>query len=94
MAEKAMTKAQLVAHIAEEVGISKKEAVAVLEALTRTAYEQAPNGFTIPGIGKLEVKERAARQMRNPRTGEQIQVPAKTVLRFRVAKAAKDALAE
>jgi DNA-binding protein HU-beta len=56
------------------------------------AYRQAKNQFTIPGIGKLVLVDRKARMGRNPATGEQIKIPAKKVLKFRVAKAAKDAI--
>jgi DNA-binding protein HU-beta len=65
-----------------------------LELLVTTAYNEAKkNGeFTIPGLGKLQKKDRAARMGRNPATGEQISIPAKTVIKFRIAKAAKDAI--
>jgi DNA-binding protein HU-beta len=89
---KALTKSQTVAAIAETVGITKKQAGAVIEALVALAYKQAKNSFTIPGLGKLVLVNRAARIGRNPATGEQIQIPAKRVVKFRVAKAAKDAI--
>jgi DNA-binding protein HU-beta len=91
-AKKNMTKAQLTALLAEKVGISKKEAAAFLAELSEVAYKEAKKGFTIPGIGKLVVVKRKARMGRNPATGEQIKIPAKTVLRFRIAKACKDAV--
>ncbi|HAS84425.1 MAG TPA: DNA-binding protein, partial [Verrucomicrobia bacterium] len=56
------------------------------------AYAEAASGFTLPGIGKLMLVERAERQGRNPSSGESITIPAKTVVKFRVAKACKDAL--
>jgi DNA-binding protein HU-beta len=56
------------------------------------AYKNAKDGFTIPGLGKLVKVRRKARLGRNPATGETIQIPAKTVLKFRIAKAAKDAV--
>ena len=87
----AMTKAQIVAAIADKVGVSKKESAAMLEALAQLAYGEACNGFTIPGIGKLVVVDRKARLGRNPKTGETIQIPAKKALKFRVSKAAKEA---
>jgi DNA-binding protein HU-beta len=59
--------------------------------LADVAYKQAKHGFTLPGIGKLVVVKRKARMGRNPATGEQIKIPAKTVVRFRIAKACKDA---
>lgn len=66
----------------------------MLEALVELAYKEAKSAgeFTIPGLGKLQKKHRAARMGRNPATGESIQIPAKTVVKFRVAKAAKDAI--
>jgi DNA-binding protein HU-beta len=92
MAAKALTKAQLTTKIADDIGITKKQAGEVLECLAETAYKQAKNGFTIPGIGKLVLAKRKARKGRNPQTGEEIQIPAKTVLKFRIAKAAKDSI--
>ncbi len=91
-AKKAMTKSQLVAHLAEVGEISKASANNLLAALAETAYKQAKNGFTLPGVGKLVVQKRKARIGRNPQTGEPIKIPAKTVLKFRIAKAAKDAV--
>lgn len=90
--KKAMTKAQIVAALAEKTGLSKKEVANVLDAQTKLAYREAKNGFTIAGIGKLVIVNRKARMGRNPATGEQIKIPAKRVLKFRVAKAAKDAV--
>lgn len=89
---KALTKSQIAATLAEAVEISKKQAVAFLEAQAGLAYKQAKNQFVIPGIGKLVLVQRKARQGRNPATGEVIQIPAKKVVKFRVAKAAKDAI--
>ncbi len=89
---KPMTKSQIIASVAEKSGIDKKQATAALEALATLAYENAGDGFTIPGLGKLVKVDRAARMGRNPATGETIQIPAKTVLKFRIAKAAKDAV--
>jgi len=89
---KALTKSQIIAGVAEAVGITKKQAAAAVEALVGLAYKNAANGFTIPGLGKLIKIKRKARMGRNPATGEAIKIPAKTVLKFRVAKAAKDAI--
>lgn len=89
---KALTKSQIVAAIADKAEISKKEVKASLEALTELAYKNAKNGFTIPGIGKLVLVQRKARMGRNPATGESIKIPAKKVVKFRVTKAAKDAI--
>jgi len=87
---KALTKSQTMAALSEATGMAKKEVIAVVEALVQLAYTQAPLGFTIPGLGKLVVVDRKARMGRNPATGEPIHIPAKTVLKFRIAKAAKD----
>ena len=89
---KAMTKSQVADHLAEKVGITKKLAAQFLEELASLAYKQAKNVFTLPGIGKLKLANRKARMGRNPQTGAPIQIKAKTVLKFRVAKAAKDAI--
>lgn len=89
---KAKTKSQILAELADDAGISKKQAKDVMESLCKQAYEGAEDGFTIPGIGKLVKVQRKARMGRNPATGETIQIPAKTVLKFRIAKAAKDAV--
>ena len=91
MAGKPMTKAQIISTIADQTGLTKKDVSNVLDAQTNLAYKQAKNGFTIPGIGKLVVVNRKKRKGRNPATGEEITIPAKKVLKFRVAKAAKDA---
>ena len=88
---KPMTKSKIVAALAEKVDVPKKTSAAYLEALAAMAYKEAKNGFTIPGVGKLVVRNRKARIGRNPQTGEAIKIPAKRVLKFVVAKAAKDA---
>jgi len=90
---KALTKSQVIASIAEAVGLGKKQTAEVVESLVQLAYENAKNSFTLPGIGKLVLVNRKARLGRNPATGEQIQIPAKRVVKFRVAKAAKEAIA-
>lgn len=91
MAGKPLTKAQIIATIADKTELSKKDVTGVLEAQAQLAYKEAKNGYTIPGIGKLVVVNRKKRKGRNPATGEEIMIPAKRVLKFRVAKAAKDA---
>ena len=88
----AMTKAQLVAELAGAAEVSKKQATSLLEGLTKVAYREAKNGFTLPGLGKLVLVDRKARMGRNPKTGEAIQIPAKRVVKFRVAKAAKESI--
>ena len=92
MAGKSKTKSQIIAEIAECAEISKKQAKAAIEGLVEMAYKEAKNAFTIPGLGKLVKVRRKARMGRNPATGEVIKIPAKTVLKFRIAKAAKDAV--
>jgi DNA-binding protein HU-beta len=89
---KALSKSQLVAAIAEKAEISKKQAAEILDHLAALSYKHAKDTFTLPGIGKLVLKNRAARIGRNPKTGESIQIPAKRVVKFRIAKAAKDAI--
>ena len=94
MTGKAMTKAQLVALIAEKAEITKANANNILEIISTAAVtETKKNGqFVIPGIGKLVKSQRKARMGRNPQTGVAIKIPAKTVVKFRVAKACKDAV--
>ncbi|MGI6459186.1 MAG: HU family DNA-binding protein [Candidatus Hydrogenedentales bacterium] len=91
-AKKPMTKAQIVTALADKTGLTKKDVAAVLEEMKEMAYKEAKVGFTIPGLGKLVVVHRKARMGRNPATGESIKIPAKKVLKFRIAKAAKDAI--
>lgn len=89
---KALTKTQLAARIAEKAGITKKLATDIMEDIATIAYKEAKNSFTLPGLGKLVLVQRKARMGRNPQTGEAIKIPAKKVVKFRVAKAAKDAI--
>lgn len=89
---KALSKSQIAAEIAEKNGLTKKVAVDLLDAIAELAYKNAKNSFTLPGIGKLVLVNRKARLGRNPATGETIKIPAKKVVKFRVAKAAKDAI--
>ena len=88
------TKSEIRAAIAEAAGISKKQAVAAYEKLLAIAYEGAKGakGIVLPGLGKLILKQQTARKGRNPATGEVITIKAKKVVKFRVAKAAKDAI--
>lgn len=89
-----MTKSEILNALVEKSGLSKKDVAGLLDAIAELAYREVKsNGeFTIPGIGKLVKKHRDARMGRNPATGAQIQIAAKTVVKFRVAKAAKDAI--
>lgn len=88
------TKAQIIEAVAEKAAVSKKQAKDAIEALVAISYEGAKQkeGFTIPGLGKLLLKQQKARIARNPTTGAEIKVPAKKVVKFRLAKAAKDAI--
>ena len=89
-----LTKSQLLNVLAEKTEMSKKDVTTFLDTLANLAYSEVKNSgeFTLPGIGKLVKKNRAAREGRNPATGESIHIKAKTVVKFRVAKAAKDAV--
>ena len=89
---KALSKSQIAASLAETVGLTKKQAVQILEALVALAYKNAKNSFTIPGLGKIVLVNRKARMGRNPATGATIKIAAKRVVKFRVAKAAKDTI--
>jgi len=90
-----MTKTQLVRHMAEKHEISNKQAAAILEHLAEVAVRETKKSglFVLPGLGRLVKSNRKARMGRNPQTGEAIKIPAKTVVKFRVAKAAKDSIA-
>jgi DNA-binding protein HU-beta len=88
----AMTKSQIQAELAERTGLSKKDIKAVLEEQAKLAYQEARNGFAVQGIGKLVLVDRKARMGRNPATGEQIEIPAKTAVKFRIAKLCKDSV--
>ena len=92
MAKKPMTKTQVLSHLADKVGVTKKQAGEFITELQALAYNEAKTQFTIPGIGKLLVVARKARMGRNPATGEAIKIPAKKVVKFRIAKACKDAV--
>ena len=89
-----MTKTQTVKHLAEKTGTNNKTSAAYLEHLADLAISQTKKSgvFVIPGLGKLVKANRKARMGRNPQTGEAIKIPAKTVVKFRVAKACKDAI--
>ena len=89
---KALTKSQIIAQLAATANLPKKQIAGLLENLVQLAYKNAKNGFTIPGLGKLVLVNRKARMGRNPATGAAIKIPAKRVVKFRVAKAAKDAI--
>lgn len=89
-----MKKSQVIAHLAKKAGIQKKAAASVIEELVTLATKEAKSSgqFVIPGLGKAVKASRKARMGRNPQTGEAIKIPAKTVVKFRMAKAFKDAV--
>ncbi len=88
----AMTKSQVQSALAGKLGMPKKQVVHFFEELAALACREAKNTCVVPGIGKLVLVQRAARIGRNPMTGAQIQIPAKQALKFRVAKAAREAI--
>ncbi|MDH4245411.1 MAG: HU family DNA-binding protein [Nitrospira sp.] len=89
---KPLTKSQIAEHLAEKSGLTKRAMVQFLDELAALAYREAKNVFTLPGLGKLKLANRKARIGRNPQTGKEIKIPAKRVVKFRVVKAAKDAI--
>jgi DNA-binding protein HU-beta len=94
MAKKGLTKAQVIGHFAEKLDVKRAVARSFFEELTTLAAKEVKKSgqFVIPGVGKLVLSKRKARLGRNPQTGEQIQIPAKTVLKFRIAKQMKDSV--
>lgn len=92
---KSLTKSEIAAKLAEEIGITKKQVNQFFEAISKLAYKEAKNTFVLPGLGKVVLVTRAAREMKisiGPKAGQVVKVPAKKVLKFRFAKAAKDAV--
>ena len=89
---KSMTKSQLASELSERTGITKKTAAAVLDELAEISYKEAENSFTLPGVGKLVLIQRKARKGRNPATGQEIDIPAKKDVKFRVSKVCKDSI--
>jgi DNA-binding protein HU-beta len=87
-----LTKSATLSILADKTGVPKKVAAQFMEELVTLAYKQAKNTFTIPGLGKLVLVDRKARMGRNPATGEAIKIPAKRVVKFRIAKQAKEAI--
>lgn len=93
-APKTLTKAQFIVQFAEKNALTKKQAAAFLESVIELAYRETKKNkkFAIPGLGILKLNKRKARLGRNPATGEQIKIPAKTVVKFTVSKACKNAI--
>jgi len=94
MAKKPMTKAQIVSHFAGKFELTKKTASEIIDEVAALAVSETKKAgsFTLPGIGKLVLVKRKARMGRNPGTGEVIKISAKTVVKMRIAKAAKDGI--
>jgi len=92
--KKPLTKAQIVSYFAKKFDLSKKVASSVIEEMAALAIAETKKAgaFTLPGVGKLVLVRRKARVGRNPATGEPINIPAKTVVKMRVAKACKEAI--
>ena len=93
-AKKPLTKSQIVSHFAEKFDIAKKTAAMMLEEVAAFAIAETKKAgsFTLPGVGKLVLSNRKARMGFNPATGEQIKIPAKRVVKMRLAKAFKEAV--
>jgi DNA-binding protein HU-beta len=89
-----MTKAQMVSHFADKFELPRKRVASILDEVAALAVSETKKtgSFTVPGIGKLVLVKRKARMGRNPATGATIKIPAKTVVKMRVAKAAKEAI--
>jgi len=94
MAQGRMTQTQLIRELAEAAEVNNKSAKKILESLGAVAIRETKKAgvFVVPGIGRLVRVDRKARMGRNPATGEPIKIPAKKVVKFRVAKACKDAI--
>lgn len=92
MAEGRMTRPQIVGELAQRCGISRKQVKCLLENIAVLACREAKNGFTLPGLGRLALVNRQAREGRNPATGERIQIPARQWVKFRVSRSAKETI--
>jgi DNA-binding protein HU-beta len=89
---KSMTKSAIIAHLAQKTSLSKKQITDVMDQLQVLAVKEAKNVFVVPNMGRLVLANRKARMGRNPQTGEPIKIPAKRVVKFRLAKSLKDAV--
>jgi DNA-binding protein HU-beta len=90
---KMMTKSAVVSALADKCALTKKQVAEFMEEFQSLAIKEAKkNGFIVPGFGKLVLANRKARMGRNPQTGEPIKIPAKRVVKFRLAKVIKDAI--
>jgi DNA-binding protein HU-beta len=90
--KKRMSQSEVVNHFAEKFGIKRAQAKEIFEEIANLASQEVKNNgeFVLPGFGKLVLSQRKAREGRNPQTGETIQIPAKTTLKFRIGKGMKD----
>ena len=91
---KRMSQSEVVNHFAEKYGMKRAQVKELFEEMANlAASEVKENGeFVLPGFGKMVLSERKAREGRNPQTGETIQIPAKTTLKFRLSKGMKDSV--
>ena len=89
---KTMTKSAIIGHLAQKSGLSKRQVVDLMDHLATLATKEAKNVFVVPGFGRLVLANRKARMGRNPQTGEPLKIPAKRVVKFRLAKGLKDAV--
>lgn len=89
-----MKKSELLSALSEESGLSKKDVAAFLDVFVQLAYKETKKSgvFIIPGLGKLVLRKRPKRKGRNPATGEAIQIPAKTVVKFLLSKPCKESI--
>jgi DNA-binding protein HU-beta len=87
---KVMTKSTTISTLAQKSNLSRKQVSELMDNLLVLATKEAKNGFVVPGFGKLVLANRKARMGRNPQTGEPIKIPAKRVVKFRIAKSLKD----
>ncbi len=92
MATKPLTKGDIVDHLSKKLGTTKKLSTQFVDELVQLTYKQAKKGFTIPGLGKFSTAKRKKRKGRNPATGEEIVIPAKSYVKFKVAKQLNDAV--
>ena len=90
--EERLNKSRLASHISDRSILSKKQVLAIMDTFAALAFKHAKDTFTIPGIGKLMVVNRAARKGHNFKTGGEVALPARRVVKFRVSKTAKNAI--
>ena len=89
---KSMTKSAIITHLSQNTSLTKKQVIDVMDNLSTLATKEAKNVFVVPNFGRLVLANRKARMGRNPQTGEPIKIPAKRVVKFRLAKSLKDAV--